>query len=313
MTINILSYYDYNEEKYKKKLKEIYEDINIFHTPNLEDMNKLIEKANILITLKFSDELLNKAKNLEWIQGVGVGVDNFLTPQFKANEKVILTNARGMHGIQVSEHAFALLLALTRRVYKCYGEDNILKNWNRIEPRELYNLKAGVLGTGTVGQEIANKANSFGMEVRGLDIKPSFYSSMDNIYLYNEIDDFFSGIDVLFVCAPLTKKTEGIVNYNRIKLMNNNSYVINIARGPLVVEEDLIKALKEGHLAGAGLDVFNEEPLPTDSKLLETPNVVLTPHLAGLTTKYKDRLFEIFLQNFRNWISQKALINVIDK
>jgi phosphoglycerate dehydrogenase-like enzyme len=136
---------------------------------------------------------------------------------------------------------------------------------------------------------------------------------VDELYLGDEIEKFFSGLDVLVISAALTEKTKGMVNRHLISLMNAGSYLVNVARGPLVVEEDLIEALKHGPLAGAGLDVFVEEPLPMESELRRLPNVALTPHVAGLNPKYEERIFRLFVENFRRWLHNEKLINVVDK
>jgi phosphoglycerate dehydrogenase-like enzyme len=171
----------------------------------------------------------------------------------------------------------------------------------------------GILGVGNVGREIARKAAAFGLIVRGYDIRPAFVPYLDEMYLPGQIEAFFSGLDVLVVAAALTPETRGMVDSHLISLMNEGSYLVNIARGPLVVEAALIQALKQGPLAGAGLDVFDQEPLPVDSELRRLPNVAMTPHLAGQTPRYRERVLMLFVENFRRWMQGQALINVVDK
>jgi phosphoglycerate dehydrogenase-like enzyme len=166
---------------------------------------------------------------------------------------------------------------------------------------------------GNVGREIARKGAAFGMKVRGYDTRPAFVPYLDELYLSGQIEPFFSGLDVLIVAAAHTPETKGLVDGHLISLMNQGSYLVNIARGPLVVEEALIEALKGGQLAGAGLDVFNQEPLPMDSELRKLPNVALTPHLAGQSPRYRERVLLVFVENFRRWIQGGTLVNVVDK
>ncbi len=309
--ITILSRYKV-DATIRKRLEAIYPHLRIHHTPTLEDMDPWIGTADIVLHGRFSDELLKQARKLGWYQSINAGIENLLTPDFVSSD-VLLTNAKGNQPISVSEQAFALLLALTRRIIYCYGENNILDTWKRGGCVELDGKTMGVLGLGNVGREIARKAVAFGMTVRGFDTQPLFLPYLHELYLSDQIEAFFSGLDVLVIAAALTEETRGMVDGHLISLMNAGSYLINIARGPLVVERDLIEALRHGPLAGAGLDVFDEEPLPMDSELRKLPNVALTPHLGGSTPRYRERVLVLFTENFRRWIQAQTLINLVDK
>ena len=308
--ITVLSIYEIDSDGIDR-LRGYCPGIRVIHTPTLDDMERFVSEADVILSLNFSDSLLRRAKKLRWFHAVGAGVNHLLTQDF-IKSGVRLTNSRGNHAIPVSEHAFALLLALTRRIYRCYEENSILDRWDRVAGDELYGKTIGVLGVGNIGREIARKARAFGMKVRGFDEVPVYIPYLDEQYLGDQIEAFFTGIDVLVAAAALTKTNLGIVNKRNIALMNAGSYIINIARGPLIVEEDLIDALKNGPLAGAGLDVFCKEPLPKDSPFRALPNVVLTPHHGGFNPNYATRVVRLFVENFRRWIQNEALINVVD-
>jgi phosphoglycerate dehydrogenase-like enzyme len=309
--ITILSWYEIDADT-RERLEAIHPKLRVHRTQTVEEMEAWIEDADIILHGRFTDELLKRARRLRWYQSVSAGVDSLLTPDF-INSDVLLTNASGNHPISVSEHAFALLLAVTRRIINSYGENSLLDTWQRQESVELYGRTLGVLGMGNVGREIARKGAAFGMRVRGHDPRPAFLPYLDEMYLRGQIEDFFSGLDVLIVAAACTPETRGMVNSHLISLMNEGSYLVNIARGPLVVEEALIEALKGGPLAGAGLDVFEQEPLPLDSELRRLPNVALTPHLGGQSPRYRERVLLVFVENFQRWIQGETLINVVDK
>lgn len=285
--------------------------VRVFHTPTLEDMEAQIAEADVILSLNFSDGLLHRAKKLVWFQSVGAGVNHLLTEDF-VKRGVLLTNARGNHAIPVSEHAFALLLALTRRLYLCHGEENILDRWDRVQGDELCGGVLGVLGMGNIGREVARKAKAFGMTVRGFDEVPSFLPYVDQMLLGGQVQEFFRGLDAVVITAALTSTTAGIVNNEHISLMNRGSYVVNVARGPLLVEQDLIEAVGDGRLTAAGLDVFDEEPLPADNPLRSIPNVVLTPHIGGFNPRYADRVITLFTENFRRWSRGENLINAVN-
>ena len=309
--ITILSWYEIDADT-RKQLEAFHPNLRVHHAPTVEDLEPWIAEADIVLHGRFSDDLLRRAAKLRWYQSVSAGVDKLLTEDFISSD-VLLTNASGNHPISVSEHAFALLLAMTRRIINSYGENNLLDTWQRRECVELYGKTLGVLGMGNVGREIARKGFAFGMKVRGYDPRPAFLPYLKEMYLSGQIEAFFSGLDVLIVAAASTPETKGIVNGHLISLMNKGSYLVNIARGPLVVEEALIEALEQGPLAGAGLDVFDQEPLPADSMLRSLPNVALTPHLAGQTPRYRERVLTVFVENFRRWVQGESLINVVDK
>ena len=309
--MTILTFYEVDKAT-REQLEAIYPRLRIYHTPRVKDMEPWIEEADIVMSLNFSDELLERAHKLRWLQAVGAGINHLLTPDFIKSD-VVLTNAKGNHTVSVSEHAFALLLALSRHIYRCYGEDNVLLRWEREPAGELYDKTMGVLGLGNIGREIVRKAKAFGMKVRGYDVVPVFVPYLDELYLSDQIEEFFSGLDVIVVAAALTSASRGMVNRHLISLMNEGSYLVNVARGPLVVEEDLIDALKNGPLAAAGLDVFEVEPLPMDNELRRLSNVVLTPHIAGLNPRYEERIFRLFVENFKRWMNEEPLVNFVDK
>lgn len=308
--ITILSMYEVDEIT-RNQLSTIYPDVRILHTPTPKDMEPVIDEADIVVSLNFSDQLAARASKLRWFQAVGAGINHLLTPEF-IERHIVLTNTRGNHAIPVSEHAFALLLALTRRIHLCYGEDDILDRWERVQGEELYGKTLGVLGVGNIGREIARKGQAFGMQVRGYDEVPVFVPYVDQLYLKYQMKEFFSGLDVLVIASSLTEGSAGLVNRDVISLMNNGSYLINVARGPIVAEEDLLDALRNGPLAGAGLDVFAEEPLPVGSELRKLRNVVLTPHIGGFNPNYATRVLQVFVENFRRWVQEEPLINVVD-
>ena len=314
--LTILSIYE-PDDPTKDRIEAIFPGVQIHHTPTVEDMEPHIEKADIILHSRFNDDLLKRASRLKWFQCSWAGFDHLLTPDF-VKSPVILTNATGIHPITVSEHAFALLLSLTRNIYRCYGQDNVMDTWERVVGEELYGKVAGVLGCGRIGREIALKAHAFGMHVRACDMVPAVASYLNAFYEISRIEDFFTGLDVLFVVVSVNQDTRGLVNRHLISLMRPGSYLINISRGVTVAEPDLIDALKNGPLAGAGLDVFETEPLPKDNELRRLPNVVLTAHLAGNSPKYKERVFDIFVENLRRWVEIRQgrdtkLINHIDK
>jgi len=229
---------------------------------------------------------------------------------------VILTNASGVHPIPIAEHTFALILAITRGLIKSF-EGKRRKEWlhNEVFIDELYGKTIGIIGYGRIGQGIARLAKGFGMRVIGLkrdpgkevEVKPDVLLGKDSL------DILLKESDVVVIIVPLTKETYHMIGERELRLMKPTSILINVARGKVVDESALIKALKEKWIFSAGLDVFETEPLPPESELWGLDNVVITPHIAGLNPHYTDRLLDIFIRNLQAYPDISKMINVVDK
>ncbi len=248
---------------------------------------------------------IEKAKNLRWIHSTNAGV-NGLASSLK-NMGIILTNSSGVHPIPISEHVFAMILFLTRKINKAFENQLTAKKWKQnsdyFDVEELFGKKIAIIGYGHIGKRIGEIAKAFGMKI--LTQK----SRNDNNHLQNIVRD----ADFIVNCLPLTQQTQGFFDEKKFKLMKPRSYFINIGRGQSVVENDLIGALENNVIAGACLDVFEHEPLDRSSKLWNLPNVIVTPHYAGYNPHYYDRMIEIFNKNLQAFLNKTPLPNLVDK
>lgn len=273
-----------------------------------------VESSEVILG-GISREEFNKAKNLRWIQATGAGVDGLLFPELVESE-VILTNASGVHPIPIAEHTFALILAITRGLIKSFEGKN-KRAWlhNEVYIDELYGKTIGIIGYGRIGQGIARLARGFGMKIIGLKRDPDKEVEVkpDIILGKNSLDILLKESDIVVIIVPLTKETYHLIGERELRLMKPSSILINVARGKVVDENALIKALKEKWILGAGLDVFETEPLPFESELWNLDNVVITPHIAGLNPHYTDRLLEIFIKNLKAYPDISKMVNVVDK
>lgn len=273
-----------------------------------------VESSEVILG-GISREEFNKAKNLRWIQATGAGVDGLLFPELVESE-VILTNASGVHPIPIAEHTFALILAITRGLIKSFEGKN-KRAWlhNEVYIDELYGKTIGIIGYGRIGQGIARLARGFGMKIIGLKRDPDKEVEVkpDIILGKNSLDILLKESDIVVIIVPLTKETYHLIGERELRLMKPSSILINVARGKVVDENALIKALKERWILGAGLDVFETEPLPFESELWNLDNVVITPHIAGLNPHYTDRLLEIFIKNLKAYPDISKMVNVVDK
>lgn len=304
--MNLLIRYRYNfKEVHREKILLARDDINL-----VED----IESAEVILG-DISREEFRKAKNLRWIQATGAGVDRLLFPEL-VESNVILTNASGVHPISIAEHTFAFILAITRGLIKSF-EGKRLKVWfhNEVSIDELYGKTIGIIGYGKIGQGIARLAKGFGMRVIGLKRDPGKEVEVkpDVLLGKESLDTLLKESDIVVIIVPLTKETYNLIGARELNLMKPTSILINVARGKVVDESALIKALRERRILSAGLDVFETEPLPPDSELWDLDNVVITPHIAGLNPYYTDRLLEIFIKNLQTYPDVSKMINVVDK
>ena len=262
-------------------------------TPDPDDVVSALSEAAVFVAYRWSDDFL--LDSLRWVQSISVGVDQFPLDEFAARG-IALTSARGIHGPQVSEHAFALLLALTRGVGVAMRNAE-KQRWRQIPGVEISGMTLGVLGLGTVGEAVARRADAWGMTVVGTKSDPSTYTGVAaRVFSPADTIDVFRLSDVVIAVLPDTADTRGIVTRSCLEALDGGWFV-NVGRGTVVDEADIVTALDAGWIAGAGLDVFDPEPLAESSPLWTHPRVVLTPHTAGFTPQYGERLLEVFRAN----------------
>lgn len=252
--------------------------------------------------------------NLKWTQQGGAGANWLLNEPKIADSDMILTNASGVHAIPISEHILALMLTLSRAI-QIHIRSQINGKWERRgRVQEIDGSTMGLIGVGAIGEKTAEKAKGLNMRVLGLRKHPDHSSPfVDEMFGPERLHELLSLSDWIVITAALTSETQGLIGKPEFDVMKSTSFIINIARGPIIQENAMIQALMDKKIAGAGLDVFETEPLPKDSPLWNMKNVVITPHSAGGTPKYMERLLDIFTQNLIRYQNGEPLINVVDK
>lgn len=294
-----------------KELREIIPDWNIVSGDKKEDFR------NAEIVLHWTDKnekvLLDDNENLRWVQAWSAGVNDL--PLNKLQEKgVIVTSANGVHAYPISETIFALMLSLTRKIHT-YVQNQTRKIWTTNMPNlEMHDKTIGIIGVGAIGQETARLAKAFGMEVLGVRRSGKETPYVDEMYTNKDLNLVLNQSDYVIITLPLTADTKNLFTENQFKQMKKSAFIINIGRGPIINEKSLIRALKNKEIAGAGLDVFEIEPLPIESPLWEMENVIITPHASGSTENYDKRVIsDIVIPNLRHYLKTNELyINVID-
>jgi phosphoglycerate dehydrogenase-like enzyme len=254
------------------------------------------------------------ATRLSYYHAIGAGVDSILTPEL-VNSRVPLASEKGDVGVHLSEHAFALLLGLTRGIHTALRTpDYGLREPIRVHQRELFEQTMGVVGFGGTGRAVAKRAVAFGMRVLGVDIeRVEPEPGVEAIWGADRLADLLRASDVVVVALPLTKATHHLFTRERFAQMQRHAILINVTRGEIVRGEDLLAALDEGLIGGAGLDVTDPEPLPMDHPLWRHPRAIVTPHTAGGSPRRAGRVIATFCDNLRRLRDGRPLLALIDK
>ncbi|WP_437204015.1 D-2-hydroxyacid dehydrogenase [Planctomicrobium sp. SH664] len=265
-----------------------------------------------------SPEFLAGATKLVWVQAMGAGVDRYVAmPPLVQNDAIVLTNFRGVYGPAIADHTMAMLLSLTRGLPAHISGDArgpLAGGGAPAEPIVLDGKTILIVGIGGIGTEIAKRAHAFGMRVigtrRSASPAPTF---IEKVGQPSDLLSMLPEADVVAIAVPLTAETDRLFNETTFAAMKHGSFLINIARGKIVDTDALTSALRSGKLAGAGLDVTDPEPLPAEHVLRKFPNVIITPHTAGISEYTNERASALLKENIRRFGAGEPLLNVVDK
>ncbi len=257
--------------------------------------------------------LFSRAKKLAWVQAPVAGLENFVFPAL-AESDVVLTNMAGIYSDVISDHALTYLLMFARgfHVYRQYQTDRV---WRQGAPvRHLAASTLGVVGLGGIGAAVARKGKALGLEVWGVEARDmETPAGVDVLLRPDALPQVLERADFLVLCVPHTPETVGLIGKRELALMPNDAYLINIGRGVLVSLEALVEALATETIAGAGLDVFETEPLPADHPLWSMPNVIMTPHTAAASAYIRERHVGVLIDNVTRFRQGVPLHNVVGK
>lgn len=301
-----------NAEYLKSILEPKFPELTIYAAKTEADVGNSIEEADILMTIRISDGLISRAVNLQWIQSLISGVDFIITlPSLR--EDVLVSSTRGIHGPQMSEIAFLLMLSLNRGFVKNI-ENQRKKIWERWPTKLLYKKKVGILGVGVIGKEVARKCKAFGMTVLGITSVKRETEFVDFSYGPDELKHVLSEVDYFINLVPSSARTKKMIGAEELAVMKPSAFFISMGRGDTIDEDALTHALKTKKIAGAGLDVFDKEPLASDSPLWEMDNVIITPHIGGMSDIYSDQIIPILEENLQRFLKgeRRDLVNFIE-
>ena len=249
---------------------------------------------------------------LKWIQSSAAGLDHCLTPEVIASE-IIVTSASGLFANQVAEQTLALLLGLLRDLPTFFRAQQ-KREFIRRPTRDLHHATVGIVGLGGNGTRIAETLRAFHTRIIATDnFTEGQTACVDDLWPADQLDRLLAESDTVILCVPLNSQTQGMIAAPQLARMKRGAILINVARGPVVVEKDLVAALQSGHLGGAGLDVTEVEPLPESSPLWDLPNVIITPHVGAQSASRADDTTNLICENLRRYFAGKPLINRVDK
>jgi phosphoglycerate dehydrogenase-like enzyme len=252
--------------------------------------------------------------NVEWLHCLSAGLDAVLTPQM-VQIPTPLTNSRGVYARSLSEFALAGMLYFAKNLNRM-REAQRAQKWEQFDIDELHGKVLGIVGYGEIGRRTAERAKPFGMQIHILRRRPELAAGdplVDLVYGADELDSLLGASDYLLVSAPLTAETRGMLGVAQLARMKPTAVLINLGRGPVVIEAALVDALRQGKIRGAALDVFDQEPLPAGHPFYSLDNVLLSPHCADHTATWIEEAMQLFLENLELFRAGKPLKNLTDK
>lgn len=271
-------------------------------------------EAEVILALAhlISQGLIDAAPKLRFIQALTTGVDHLATLQLRPD--VVIASMRGIHGPQVSEIAFLYMISLSRD-FRAMQTNQREKRWVRWPQRLLLDKTLVIVGIGAISEELAKRAKAFGMRVVGVSDARAAAPGFGEILPRRDLPTAAAQADFLVVLVPLTAATRHMIDASVMSAMKPGAILINVARGPVVDEAALVEALRSGHLGGAGLDVFEIEPLPEASPLWDMPNVIVTPRIGGMSDVYAKQALPLAIENLKAWRREGAggLRNLVER
>ena len=293
-------------------------DDAVVHAREPEERRREFPAADVIVTTKLTGEEFALARQLRWIHTTAVGVGPLLSRQ-AVESPVVITNARGSHSEAIAEHAMALVLALRRNLHTAAARQ-AAREWAQMEIQELRvstlrNSRLLVVGLGSIGSRIAALGHGLGMHVTGVRrrIDQPVPVGVSEVFPVERMREALSQADAVVLALPTTGETRALLSDAEFEAMRPSAVVVNIARGRLIDDDALIRALEAGRIAGAGLDAFVEEPLPATHRFWSLPTVLMTPHTAAFAGEYWPPVVDQFLENMRRYKLGDPLLNVVDK
>ncbi|MBM2824695.1 MAG: D-isomer specific 2-hydroxyacid dehydrogenase NAD-binding protein [Dehalococcoidales bacterium] len=277
----------------------------------LKELENMMREAEVLYALRLPDNLAQRSPRLKWVQLISAGVESAQESR-GLSSNVVLTNATGGNSAPVAEQVFGFMLMFVKQSRRSWNSQ-VAHKWDNFISEELYDKTIGIIGLGHVGEDIAKRAHAFQMKLLIYD--PYVSAGRLNRLKAQSADvlSLMKESDFIAVTVPLTPETTKMIGEAQFRAMKKTAFFINTSRGRVIDQTALIKALKEGWIAGAAIDVTDPEPLPPESELWDTPNLIISPHVAGNTYGMGVRTVQLFCENIKRYLAGKKLINTVDR
>ena len=281
-----------------------------------ESLDNMLDHVEVIFGWRLPLNVLSRAPRLKWVQGIGAGVDLLAGKTGLLQSDIPVSTSSGVNAIAVAEFALCLMLMIAKQAPRFIANKEAAR-WEAFANWELNGKTAGIIGLGKIGGEVARLARAFRMRVlatrRSATGREKETAEVDALFSPQEILQMLPECDFVILTAPLTPETRGLIAEAELKAMKPTAYLVNIARGPIVEQEILIRALKEKWIAGAALDVFDTEPLPADSELWNLPNVIVSPHLGGYVRENQAGRTKLFCESLKRFLNGEEPYNLFDK
>ena len=300
-------------------LRTDFPEIDFYHARTEQEISDSLADAEIYFGYRLQKKDVAIAKNLKWIHVPAASVHP-LTDLGLQEKGIVVTNSKGLHAVPIAEHVIGCMLVFSRKFLESwqyqqkrhYAAREILTQSPL--PGELRGKTVLVLGLGSIGNEVARLCKAFGMRVLACKRNAGgVHENVDQIFSAGDFRQPLPEADYLVIAVPRTANTDGLIGEAEMELLKKSCVIINIARAKIIQREVLMRYLKENRIRGAALDVFEQEPLPSDSELFSLPNVFLTPHTSGVSAaEHWPRMLELFAENLRRYTQGQPLMNVVD-
>jgi phosphoglycerate dehydrogenase-like enzyme len=318
--LKIVSLFPFSSSS-QRKLREVAQ-MEICCVSGMDELVTCVRDAQIICSHWLPDNWREIAPNLSWLQSSNAGVDGSLpVTLLETAEDVVVTTATGIHAIAIGEYVFGSILMFNRLWPELVSLQNqhvwpVQEQWSRFKTRELRGQTIGIVGFGNIGRRVAHLSHAFGMRV--LAMRRQFQvddqsPDVDQFYPGDRLVEMLRLSDYVVLAVPLTAKTWQMIGEEELRAMRSHAYLVNVGRGRVIDERILLRALTEGWIAGAGLDVTETEPLPASSPLYSLANVILTPHISGETLYYDTYLTDLFAENVRRYRRNEPLLNLYSR
>jgi phosphoglycerate dehydrogenase-like enzyme len=305
---------------FSERLRKEFPAFTVAQWNSNDRVEERIGDVEVMFTGSLRPQQLLAAKKLRWVHSQSAAVHQFMFPEF-VHSDVLLTNSREVHAPVVAEHVMAMIFALAKRIpaatryqqQRVWGQEAIWRG--RVRPRDIAGTTLGLIGLGSIGRKVAKNASSLGMQVLAVREHPEREKppGVRQVLPSSKLPELLRESDYVVLSVPLTPETTGMIGCRELAAMKADASLINVGRGPLVDERALGDALREERIGGAALDVFDQEPLPSDSPLWNLENLLITPHTAGMSDNMWEHHYSLFRENLGRYLSGQPLLGRVNK